>query len=182
MNIPTSGSGGRFHFRTPTEIRRDVRTASRMDSRHARDCRSLRVHISVRQATVSRVRSARWFTLKEFLRHLVLDGLRRRYVGKRIVSDTGADVPLAQVRAQVEEELSIIAEVGYEDYFLITWDLLQDLPRARHRMDHARQRGGFAGLLLPRDFRRVSDPLRPLFPALPQQGADGSPQAARHRH
>jgi len=28
---------------------------------------------------------------------------------------------LAQVRAQVEEELSIIADVGYEDYFLITW-------------------------------------------------------------
>jgi DNA-directed DNA polymerase III PolC len=60
-----------------------------------------------------------------FLRQLVLDGLRRRYEGKRIVSDTGADVPLAQVRAQVAEELSIIAEVDYEDYFLITWDFLQ---------------------------------------------------------
>jgi DNA polymerase-3 subunit alpha len=61
----------------------------------------------------------------EFVRRLVLDGLRNRYAGKRIVSDTGAEVPLTQVRAQVEEELSIIAEVGYEDYFLITWDLLQ---------------------------------------------------------
>ena len=64
-------------------------------------------------------------TSSDLLRRLVLDGLRSRYVGKRIVSDTGADVPLTQVRAQVEEELSIIAEVGYEDYFLITWDLLQ---------------------------------------------------------
>ena len=61
----------------------------------------------------------------EYLRHLVLDGLRRRYAGKRIVSDLGADVPLTQVQAQVEEELGIIADVGYEDYFLITWDLLQ---------------------------------------------------------
>src|ERR1043166_7909661 len=59
------------------------------------------------------------------LRRLVLDGLGSRCVGKRIVSDTGAEVPRTQVRAQVEEELSIIAEVGYEDYFLITWDLLQ---------------------------------------------------------
>jgi DNA polymerase III alpha subunit len=48
-----------------------------------------------------------------------------RYADKRIVSDTGADLPLAQVRSQVEEELSIIADVGYENYFLITWDLLQ---------------------------------------------------------
>src|SRR5262249_41146958 len=46
-------------------------------------------------------------------------------MGKCIVSDTGADVPLAQVRAQLERELSMIAEVGYEDYFFITWDLLQ---------------------------------------------------------
>jgi DNA-directed DNA polymerase III PolC len=35
-------------------------------------------------------------------------------------------MPLAQVRAQIEEELGIIAEVGYEEYFLITWDFLQD--------------------------------------------------------
>ena len=31
----------------------------------------------------------------------------------------------SQVAAQVEEELEIIGDVGYEDYFLITWDLLQ---------------------------------------------------------
>src|SRR2546430_16160005 len=54
---------------------------------------------------------------------------RSRYTGRRIVSDTGADVPFEQVRAQIEEELSIIAEVGYEDYFLITWDFLQDCRR-----------------------------------------------------
>jgi len=60
-----------------------------------------------------------------FLRRLVLDGLRRRYVGKRIISDASVEVPFAQAEAQIEEELGIIAEVGYEDYFLITWDLLQ---------------------------------------------------------
>ncbi len=64
-------------------------------------------------------------TSRAFLRQLVLEGLRSRYAGKRILSDTGTEVSLAQVRAQLEEELSIIAEVGYEDYFLITWELLQ---------------------------------------------------------
>src|SRR5205814_9672598 len=66
---------------------------------------------------------------KKFLRHLVLDGLQRRYAGKRILSDTGAEVPFTRVGAQVEEELSIIGDVGYEDYFLITWDFLQDCRR-----------------------------------------------------
>jgi DNA-directed DNA polymerase III PolC len=53
-----------------------------------------------------------------FLRELVLCGARERY-GKR----------LARVSHQVEEELSMIREVGYEDYFLTVWDLLQDCRR-----------------------------------------------------
>jgi len=51
---------------------------------------------------------------REFLRRLVLRGLRERY-GHR------AD-PIAK---QVNEELAIINAVGYEEYFLFVWDLLQ---------------------------------------------------------
>ncbi len=50
-----------------------------------------------------------------FLRKLVHDGLGRRY-GAR------AD----NLRGQVDEELGIIATVGYEALFLHTWSLLQD--------------------------------------------------------
>jgi DNA polymerase III alpha subunit/nucleotidyltransferase/DNA polymerase involved in DNA repair len=55
----------------------------------------------------------------EFLRRLVLEGARRRYPESQI----------AQPLSQIEEELGIIREVGYEDYFLITWDLLQECRR-----------------------------------------------------
>ena len=34
-----------------------------------------------------------------------------------------------RLHAQVEEELSIIAEVGYEEYFLVVWDILQECRR-----------------------------------------------------
>ncbi len=51
---------------------------------------------------------------RTFLRRLVLTGLQRRY-GNR----ANALLP------QVNEELTIIAEVGYEDYFLVVWDILQ---------------------------------------------------------
>lgn len=55
----------------------------------------------------------------EFLRRLVLEGLGRRY-----------GVRAAGLRAQVEEELGIIAKVGYEALFLHVWRLLQECREA----------------------------------------------------
>ncbi len=49
------------------------------------------------------------------LRRLAHEGLRRRY-GTRA----------RRHEAQLREELEIIAEVGYEEYFLTVWQLLQD--------------------------------------------------------
>jgi DNA-directed DNA polymerase III PolC len=54
----------------------------------------------------------------EFLRQLVLKGLQERY-GSRA----------GQFQAQAMEELGIINDVGYEEYFLITWDFLQECRR-----------------------------------------------------
>ena len=54
-------------------------------------------------------------TPRAFLHQLVFDGLRRRY-GERA----------AAMRPQVEQELSIITAVGYEEYFLVVWNFLQD--------------------------------------------------------
>ncbi len=58
-------------------------------------------------------------TPRAFLRRLVMEGLRRRYHERA-----------AQFAPQVEEELNIIATVGYEAYFLVTWEILQEC-RAR---------------------------------------------------
>lgn len=122
---PDKRHAGRYHFRSPTEI-------AAVCTQHPEWLRATH-EIAERcqfafpfgkpqfPAFVSPDGSAS----SESLRRLVVDGLRQRYGGKRIVSDTGVDVSLVQVRAQAEEELSIIADVGYEDYFLITWDLLQ---------------------------------------------------------
>ena len=57
---------------------------------------------------------------REFLARLAREGMKQRY---------GA-APSGGVRRQVEEELRIIGEVGYEEYFLVVWDLLQ---RCRER-------------------------------------------------
>ena len=57
-------------------------------------------------------------TPREMLRYLAVEGLRRRY-GER---------EREHIR-QLEEELTIIAEVGYEEYFLTVWDMLQECQR-----------------------------------------------------
>ncbi len=54
-------------------------------------------------------------TAREYLRRLVMDGLRRRYRERA-----------PQFTPQVIEELNIIAAVGYEAYFLVVWDILQE--------------------------------------------------------
>jgi len=57
-------------------------------------------------------------TPHDFLRELVFRGLHDRY-GARAEA----------LRPQIEEELGIIAAVGYEGYFLLVWDLLQECRR-----------------------------------------------------
>jgi len=54
-------------------------------------------------------------TPREFLRSLIMNGLRRRYGGRA-----------ASMQSQVEQELNIISAVGYEEYFLVVWNILQD--------------------------------------------------------
>jgi len=57
-------------------------------------------------------------TPREFLRRLVAEGLAQRYGGRA-----------AAHRPQVEQELNLIGAVGYEDYFLVVWNFLQECRR-----------------------------------------------------
>jgi error-prone DNA polymerase len=47
-----------------------------------------------------------------------MEGLQRRYPKER-----------ARLKPQLEQELLIITEVGYEEYFLVMWDILQECRR-----------------------------------------------------
>ena len=53
-----------------------------------------------------------------FLRKQVFEGMQRKYPGR-----------LECIRPQVEEELGIVREVGYEEYFLVVWDILRECRR-----------------------------------------------------
>src|SRR5580698_2667323 len=58
-------------------------------------------------------------SMDSFLRKRVAEGVARRYGPKR---DAGL---LERAKKQVEHELTLIATLGFEGYFLIVWDIVQ---------------------------------------------------------
>jgi len=127
---PEKRLDGQFHFRTPIEMAAGCHGHPDWLAHAHEIAERCEFMLPFDKPQFPAFRTPDGSSSREFLRRLVLEGLHRRYHGRRIVSDTGASVPLATVQAQIETELSIIAEVGYEDLFLITWDLLQEC-RAR---------------------------------------------------
>ena len=122
---PDKRSTGKLHFRTPAEMQAGCREHPDWLMHTREIAERCQFELPFGKPQFPAYHTPDDSTSSAFLRRLVFEGLHRRYHGRRIVSDTGAPVSMSQVQAQVETELSINAEVGYEDLFLITWDLLQ---------------------------------------------------------
>ena len=115
---PEKRRGGRFHFRTPAEMAtacKDHPDWLRHTQEIAERCN---FDLPFGKPQFPAFTPPDGSPPSEFLRRLVLQGLRERY-GPRA----------EQFQPQVMEELGIINEVGYEEYFLITWDFLQECRR-----------------------------------------------------
>ena len=122
---PEKRSGGRHHFRTPAEMQAGCREHPDWLAHAQEIAERCQFEFPFGKPQFPAYDTPDGSTSCAFLRQQVLEGMKRRYHGRRIVTDTGALVPLERVRSQIETELAIIAEVGYEDLFLSTWDLLQ---------------------------------------------------------
>ena len=106
----------------------------------------------------------------EMLRRLLEDGLRRRY---------GDPIPAA-ARERADFELGVIAEMGFESYFLIVWDFVNYSKENGIAVGPGSRLGGRLDRRLraqhhrPRPARQ-----RPALRALPEPGAQVD---AGHRH
>ncbi len=111
---PAKRLSGDFHFRTPEEARDFFQSRPRLSAvaRELADRCTFQLRAAPPQfpafAAPDGLTPAAW------LRQLVLAGAQQRYRERA-----------ARIRPQIEEELGIIAEVGYAEYFLVVWDLLQ---------------------------------------------------------
>lgn len=127
---PEKHAARRLHFRTPTEmdaLGRSLPHWRALGREIAERCRfvlprgrpQFPSHIPPDGSTPG-----------AFLRRLVQTGLHERYGRRGARTPEGKRVTWQELQARVEEELQVIAAVGYEEYFLVVWDLLQQC-RAR---------------------------------------------------
>jgi DNA-directed DNA polymerase III PolC len=112
---PEKQRGGRFHFRTPGEMASACKEHPdwlRCTLEIAERCN---FDLPFGKPQFPAFAPHDGSPPSEFLHRLVLRGLQERY-GSRA----------SKFQPQVMEELGIISDVGYDEYFLITWDFLQD--------------------------------------------------------
>lgn len=115
---PQKRANGRLHFRSPAEMAqacKDNLDWLRLTNEIAQRCN---FELPFGKPQFPAYKPQDGSLPSAFLRQLVLQGLRERY-GTRAEN----------YRAQAMEELGIINDVGYEEYFLITWDFLQECRR-----------------------------------------------------
>lgn len=112
---PNKRMDGRFHFRTPAEMATACREHPDWLAHSLEIADRCNFEIPFGKPQFPAFVPPDSSTPRDFLHRLVLDGLRRRY-GERA----------AAMHPQVEQELSIISAVGYEEYFLVVWNILQD--------------------------------------------------------
>jgi DNA-directed DNA polymerase III PolC len=115
---PEKRLGGRYHFRNAAEMRKLFAAHPELLAHSLEIAERCSFTIAPGKPQFPPYPPPDGSTPSAFLRRLVLEGFQRRY-------------PLdhARLKPQLEEELAMIVDVGYEEYFLIMWDILQECRR-----------------------------------------------------
>ena len=112
---PEKRFDGRFHFRQPAEMLAGCKAHPEWLIHSREIAERCRFEMPFGKPQFPPFIPPDGSSAHDFLHRLVREGLQGRY-GSRAPS----------MRPQVEEELNIISAVGYEEYFLVVWTILQD--------------------------------------------------------
>jgi DNA-directed DNA polymerase III PolC len=115
---PEKRLDGDYHFRTPAEMRKLFGAHPELLVHSVEIADRCSFSLSLGKPQFPSYPAPEGFTPAAFLHRLVMEGLRRRY-----------PEDYARLQPQLEEELAIIIDVGYEEYFLVMWDILQECRR-----------------------------------------------------
>ena len=111
---PEKRAGGQFHFHTGRELAQWFGSSPELFRHTTELAERCTFTLEPAKPQFPAFRTPDGSPPHEFLHRLVHEGLRHRYRERHGLH-----------QAQVEEELRIIADVGYEEYFLVVWDILQ---------------------------------------------------------
>ena len=115
---PDKRLDGEYHFRPPAELQQLFAAQPELLARSRDLADRCSFAFSLGKPQFPGYAPPDGSTPAAFLRRLVMEGLRRRYPKDH-----------ARLTPQLEQELLIITEVGYEEYFLVMWDILQECRR-----------------------------------------------------
>ena len=115
---PEKRNQGRFHFRAPADMIVACKEHQDWLTRTRQIAERCNFDLPLGKPQFPAFASPGGLPPSDYLRQLAVQGLNERYGAK-------AD----KYHPQLMEELGIIGQVGYEDYFLITWDFLQECHR-----------------------------------------------------
>ena len=104
-----------FFLKTPEEMIRDFTSVPEAIENTQRIAESCEVKLELGQVLLPEFSVPEGFDVPGYLRHLCLEGLQHRY----------GDPPPEKVRNQLEYELTVINNMGYDAYFLIVWDFVK---------------------------------------------------------
>jgi DNA polymerase III alpha subunit/nucleotidyltransferase/DNA polymerase involved in DNA repair len=113
---PSKRMSGQFHFRTPAEMAVACQEHPEWLAHSLEIAGRCNFEMPFGKPQFPAFVPPDRSTAREFLRRLVLDGARRRYAPSQV----------SNLKSQIEQELNIISAVGYEEYFLVVWSMLQD--------------------------------------------------------
>jgi len=140
---PEKALGADWHFRSRREVEEEFKEHPGMLVRTAEiaeRCRGFELPLGAPQFPDFQPPGG--LSPRQYLRQLVFEGMEQRY-GKAEVAEqraeSGEGLEIRKQKAesrnvdgvcvQVEAELQIIHDVGYEEYFLVVWDILQECRR-----------------------------------------------------
>jgi DNA polymerase III alpha subunit/nucleotidyltransferase/DNA polymerase involved in DNA repair len=141
---PEKEQGGEFHCRSPHEWAEQFREHPELLNRTREIAeRCARFQFPFGKPQFPAFHTPDGSGSREFLRDLVMEGFEARYGGHSLRNRPSSSVlgraikkfghedagrgrwERRRIREQLETELQMIHDVGYEDYFLIVWDLLR---------------------------------------------------------
>ncbi len=123
---PDKRVDGRFHFRTPAEMASVCREHPDWLAHSLEIAGRCNFEVPFGKPQFPAFAPPDGSTAREFLHQLVLAGAQRRYPVSQLFGASKQRGDGSTINSQLTQELSIISAVGYEEYFLVVWNILQD--------------------------------------------------------
>ncbi len=121
-NMPGGFSGGQFYYKSTEEMTQIFSAFGKAVENTGKIAESCNFDFDFSEIKLPRYKPESGETPAEMLRRLVTEGLERRLEQGQVVYSSGLGEQ--EYLGRAEDELAVIHNMGYDEYFLIVWDFV----------------------------------------------------------